>query len=613
MLRVIFFMANSACDPLVLGQDILRTLTDNLPDMLWIKDLKGRYLFANQSICQNLLMAVDTSEPVGQTDVFFAHRERATQADNAEWHTFGELCANSDEIVIKNNKPMRFEEYGNVKGEPLYLEVHKAPFYDEQGNILGTVGSARDITEMMQMKKTLVEQKNILHYQAHHDVLTDLPNRLLFQDRLEQALLKSKRSQNHVALLFIDIDHFKNINDVFGHDRGDHLLQRISQRLLNIVRDADTLSRLGGDEFTLIVDDVKDIAHIARLTKKILNVIEEPVIVEDTFHYVTASIGICMNCDDAITSSDMLKHADTAMYRAKDRGRNTFEFYTKGLTKKALDRVLLETELRTAIQEQQLEIYYQPKMNLISNRIYGMESLIRWQHPDLGQLSPESFIPLAEETGLIVEMDRWCYEKSVTQFKEWQKKGLLNGNILALNLSIKHLERADLLEFLKDLLVRTEVDPACIELEITETQMMENMHKTKQVLKEVEKLGIRLAIDDFGTGYSSLAYLKQLHLDTLKIDRSFIKDIPENEEDATIVRAILAMAYGLNLHVVAEGVENEEQLGFLLQEGCVCAQGYLFSEPLSTVEMETMLYNQMGDMVSSNKTTKRPYLVSVDS
>ena len=612
MLRVIFFMANSACDPLDLGQDILRTLTDNLPDMLWIKDLEGRYLFANQSICQNLLMAKDTSEPIGQTDIFFALRERATQADNTEWHTFGELCANSDEIVIENNKPMRFEEYGNVKGKLLYLEVHKAPFYDEEGNILGTVGSARDITEMMRMKQELVEQKNILHHQAHHDVLTDLPNRLLFQDRLEQALLKSKRSQNHVALLFIDIDHFKNINDVFGHDRGDHILQRISQRLINIVRDADTLSRLGGDEFTLIVDDVKDIAHIARLTKKILNVIEEPVIVEDTFHYVTASIGICMNCDEAINSTDMLKHADTAMYRAKDRGRNTFEFYTKGLTKKALDRVLLETELRTAIQEQQLEIYYQPKMNLISNRIYGMESLIRWQHPDLGQLSPESFIPLAEETGLIVEMDRWSYEKSVTQFKEWQKKGLLNGNVLALNLSIKHLERADLLEFLKELLMKTEIDPACIELEITETQMMENMHKTKKVLKEVEKLGIRLAIDDFGTGYSSLAYLKQLQLDTLKIDRSFIKDVPENEEDATIVRAILAMAYGLNLHVVAEGVENEEQLGFLLQEGCVCAQGYLFSEPLSTEEMETMLYNQMGNMVASNKTRKRPYLVSVD-
>lgn len=585
-------MAKSPCAPIDLGQDILRTLTDNLPDMLWVKDLEGRYLFANKSICENLLMAKDTSEPVGQSDVFFALRERATQEGIEDWHTFGELCFNSDEVVVKNNRPMRFEEYGNVKGKLLYLEVHKAPFYDKDGNILGTVGSGRDITEMMQMKQALVDQKNVLYYQAHHDVLTDLPNRLLFQDRLEQALLKSKRRKNHVALLFIDLDHFKNINDVFGHDRGDQVLQRIAQRLINVVRDADTLSRLGGDEFTLIVDDVKDLSHIAILTKKILQVIEEPVIVDDTQHHVTASIGICLNCDGdgGITSSDMLKHADSAMYRAKERGRNTFEFYTQDLTKRALSKVLLETELRSAVQEQKLEVYYQPKFDLISNRIYGMESLIRWQHPELGLLSPEAFIPLAEETGLIVEIDRWCYQQSMKQFKEWQKKDLLGGHILALNLSIKHLEQPDMVVFLKQLIKEMEIDPACIELEITETQMMENMQAIKGVLKQIEQLGIRLAIDDFGTGYSSLSYLKELRLDTLKIDRSFIKDIPDNEDDATIVRAILAMAYGLKLHVVAEGVENKAQLGFLIQEGCVCAQGYLFSAPLPGVEMEAMLY-----------------------
>ena len=582
-------MVNKVCDPIDIGRDILRTLTDNLPDMLWIKDVQGRYLFANKSICENLLMAKDTSEPVGQTDVYFALRERNTQPDNDDWHTFGELCFNSDEVVIKNNRPMRFEEYGNVKGKLLYLEVHKAPFYDKHGNILGTVGSGRDITEMMQMKKELVEQKNVLYYQAHHDPLTNLPNRLLFQDRLEQALLKSKRNGYKVALLFIDLDHFKHINDAFGHDRGDLILQRISKRLLNVVRDTDTLSRLGGDEFTLIVDGVKDLSHIASLCKKLLQVVEKPVVVDETRHYVTASVGVCLNCEGSINSVDMLKHADTAMYRAKERGRNTFEFYSQELTQKAFDRVLLENELRIALQNQRLEVFYQPKMDIINNTITGVECLVRWKHDELGELSPESFIPLAEETGLIIELERWCYRKAVMQFKQWQDNGLVSDDILALNLSIRHLEQADLFDFLTRLITETGINPSCIELEITETQMMENIENIKDVLIKIEQLGIRLAIDDFGTGYSSLAYLKELRMDTLKIDRSFIKDLPGNEDDATIVRAILAMAFGLKLHVVAEGVETEQQLQFLLQEGCKCAQGYIFSEPLCSADMQTML------------------------
>ena len=596
-------MVDKVCDPVDIGQDILRTLTDNLPDMLWIKDIQGRYLFANKSICENLLMARDTSEPVGATDVFFALRERSTQPDKDDWHTFGELCFNSDEVVIKNNRPMRFEEYGNVKGKLLYLEVHKAPYYDKQGNILGTVGSGRDITEMMQMKQELVEQKNVLYYQAHHDVLTDLPNRLLFQDRLEQALLKSKRSGYKVALLFIDLDHFKNINDAFGHDRGDCILQQICKRLLSVVRDTDTLSRLGGDEFTLIVDDVKELSHVANVTKKILQVLEEPFVVDETHHYVTASVGICLNCDGSITGADMLKHADSAMYRAKERGRNTFEFYSEELTKKAFDRVLLETELHLALQNEQLEVFYQPKMNVLTNTISGVECLVRWLHPVLGQLSPESFIPLAEETGLIRELERSCYRKAITQFKQWQDNGLITDDVLALNISIRHLEQADLFEFLTQLIDETGIAPGCIELEITETQMMENIINIKGVLIKIEQLGIRLAIDDFGTGYSSLAYLKELRMDTLKIDRSFIKDLPDNEDDATIVRAILAMAFGLKLHVVAEGVETKQQLQFLLQEGCKCVQGYLFSKPLCAADMQTMLIQQRAKISNLNQSS----------
>lgn len=586
-------MDDSKLYPHALIKDIQRTLTDNLPDMLWIKDVEGRYLFANKAICESLLMASDTSEPIGKTDIYFALRERATQPDNKEWHTFGELCANSDEIVINNNRPMRFEEYGNVKGKLLYLEVHKAPFYDDKGNILGTVGSGRDITEMMQMKEELVKQKDVLYYQAHHDPLTDLPNRLLFQDRLDQALLKSKRSSHSVALLFIDLDHFKNINDAFGHDRGDQILQIIAQRIAKITRETDTLSRLGGDEFTLIIDDVTDLSFITNLTEKILQVIKEPVTVDDTHHYITASIGICTSCRESLDSTSMLKHADAAMYRAKERGRNTFEFYSEELTRKVFERVLLENELRSAIKEQQLEVYFQPKIDLTNNQICGMEALIRWHHPKLGELAPASFIPLAEETGQIIEIDRWVYRESIMHFQKWHRQGLLESSVLALNISIRQLEQADLLDFLQELISDSGINPAQIELEITETQMMHNMQNIKGVLSEIEELGIRLAIDDFGTGYSSLAYLKQLRLDTIKIDRSFIKDILTDEDDTTIVKAVLAMAKGLKLQVVAEGVETEDQLNFLRQEGCLCAQGYLLGRPLPAKEIETLLEQQL--------------------
>jgi len=586
-------MVDTELLPINLGQDILRTLTDNLPDMLWVKDVDGRYLFANQAICDSLLMAEDTSEPIGKTDVFFALRERATRTDNKDWHTFGELCFNSDEVVIQNNTPMRFEEYGNVKGKLLYLEVHKAPFHDEHGNILGTVGSARDITEMMQMKEELVKQKDTLYYQAHHDPLTDLPNRLLFQDRLDQALLKCKRNKHNVALLFIDLDNFKNINDAFGHDRGDLILQVIAKRISQAIRETDTLSRLGGDEFTLIIDDVVELTSITGITETILRVIQEPVIANETLHYITASIGICTSCDENLSSSLMLKHADSAMYKAKDCGRNTYEFYKQELTQKVYERVQLENELRTAIKEQQMEVYFQPKVDLINNKICGMESLIRWQHPDLGQLSPASFIPLAEETGLIIELDRWAYRQSILHFQNWYEQGLFTDNVLALNISIRQLEQADILDFLDQLILETGINPTRLELEITETQMMNNMQSIEGVLKEIEELGIRLAVDDFGTGYSSLSHLKQLRLDTLKIDRSFITDIPTDEEDTTIVRAVLAMAKGLKLHVVAEGVETIEQLNFLKQEGCLCAQGFLLSKPLSVKKMESLLKGQL--------------------
>ncbi len=575
----------------ILDQEILKTLTDNLPDMLWIKDNEGHYLFANQSICDNLLMAKDTNEPIGKNDVFFALRERATQPQSTDWHTFGELCHNSDDATIKENRPMRFEEYGNVKGKLLYLEVHKAPFYDKEGHIIGVVGSARDITEMVLIKQKIEEQKSILEYQANHDSLTDLPNRMLFQDRLEQALLKSERNKQVVALFFIDLDHFKDINDVYGHDCGDKVLTVIAQRIKRITRKTDTLARLGGDEFTLIIEQVGDISKLSVLAHKLLSIIKMPIVVDTTRHHISASIGISLN-HNSIDSSSIVKHADSAMYRAKDLGRNRFEFYSNDLTEKAFKRVMLERELRTALKEEQFDVFFQPKINLQSFTISGVEALIRWHHPKLGLLSPDSFIPCAEESGLIIELDRWVYQYSLHKLKQWTEKGIVSHFKMAMNLSTCQLEKTDFVDYIANLINENELDTACIELEITETQLMQNIEKNMLTLQKLKELGIRLAMDDFGTGYSSLAYLKQLQMDTLKIDRSFIADVPTEEDDTSIVLAILAMAKSLGLQVVAEGVETKTQLNFLKKEHCQYVQGYLFSKPLNTDDLEALLIRQ---------------------
>lgn len=575
----------------VMEAQALKTLSDNLPDMLWIKDTEGVYLFANKAICDHLLMAKDTNEPIGKNDVFFALRERATQPDNPDWHTFGELCFNSDEVTIQNNKPMRFEEYGHVKGKMLYLEVHKAPFYDEPGNILGTVGSGRDITEMVLMKQQLEKQAHELDYQAHHDLLTGLPNRLLFQDRLDLALKKANRNQSSLALLLIGLDHFKHINDAYGYDRGDQLIQEMASRLKNEVCDADTFCRLGGDEFILIMDGFDSLSEVAQLAVSILNRVKAAIKIDAVAHYLTASIGISLYPADAGTRSNLLKYADSAMYRAKEKGRDTFEFYTKELTRKAFKRVLLVSAFRNAMSSHQLELFYQSQVDLLSGRILGMECLIRWNHPQQGLISPDEFIPMAEETGLIVEMDRWVFIQGIRQFKRWQEQGIAPGT-LSLNLAVRQIEQPDFISFLSNNLEAEGVSPEYIELEITETQVMENLHIISDILHEVQNLGIKIAIDDFGTGYSSLAYLKRIKANTLKIDASFIECLPENEEDAAIVRAILAMANSLKLNVVAEGIETQAQQQFLIQEKSFNGQGYWLSRPVPAKEMEKKLLQQ---------------------
>ena len=574
---------------------LLTLLTEHLPDMLWVKDLEGNYLYANKAICDGLLMAKDTQEPLGKGDVFFALREREAHKDQPEWHTFGELCFNSDQTVIDENKAMKFEEYGNVKGKLLYLEVFKAPFLDKNGKVIGTVGTGRDITELKKIQidlqrtlNTLDNQRKQLEYQANHDALTDLPNRILFMDRLTQTIELAKRHNKKVAVMFIDLDHFKEINDSLGHHIGDKILVEFSKRMKIKLRKSDSVSRLGGDEFCIIINDIDNIDSISHFIIDGMDIIKEPFMINNNALHIGMSVGISVYPNDGEDADVLLKNADAAMYDAKYNGRNTYRFYDKTMTERAFERVFVESSLRKAIDEDELIVYYQPQIDSKTNTLVGMEALVRWNHPELGLVLPDYFIPIAESTGMIVELDRIVMKKALTQLHSWYKDGLNPGKV-ALNLAMKQIEATDFLDFLQKLIESKDCAYKNIEFEVTESQIMENPEQSIKTLEEINNLGISIAIDDFGTGYSSLSYLKKLPISKLKIDRSFIKDLPADQDDVAITKTVIRLCESLNLKVIAEGVETNEQKDFLLENNCKFVQGYFYSKPLSTEDMTKFL------------------------
>lgn len=567
---------------------LLELLTKNLPDMLWVKDINGKYIYANKAICDGLLKAKDTQEPIGKDDVFFALREREAHKEDKNWHTFGELCFDSDKSVIDKNKAMRFEEYGNVNGKLLYLEVYKAPFYDDNGNIVGTVGTGRDITNLKMAQLSLQESLQKLEYQANYDFLTALPNRNLLLDRLTQSINNAQRSNEKVAILLIDLDHFKEINDSLGHNMGDKILVDFSKRLSAKIRKSDTLSRLGGDEFCIILNNIKDKDSVLTFISKVTELTKKPFEIDEHILYVNISIGISMYNEDGEDAHHLLKNADAALYKSKNDGRNTYCFYDQQMTQKAMDRVFLETSLRKALKEDQLVVYFQPQFDSHHDKIVGMEALVRWEHPTLGIIPPNDFIPLAELTGMIVQLDRIVMRKALLQYAKWQKAYLYNGKI-SLNVTINQLEDDTFLAFVKNLLNELDCEIKNIEFEVTETQLMRNPEKSIKILNELNNLGIAISIDDFGTGYSSLAYLKKLPISKLKIDRSFVKDIPSDSDDVAITKTIINLCESLNLKVIAEGVETLDQKRFFIENGCKFIQGYFYSKPVSSSQMEELL------------------------
>jgi diguanylate cyclase (GGDEF)-like protein/PAS domain S-box-containing protein len=455
----------------------------------------------------------------------------------------------------------------------------------------------RDVTEQKLAEQKINDQNKKLSYQAHHDSLTGLPNRTLFNDRLSQSLEKAKRNNSKIALLFLDLDHFKKINDSLGHDVGDEVLKYITSRLKKSLRDEDTIARLGGDEFAIILEDVKNAQDASLVANDIINSLSKPIHINTHNLYVSSSIGISIYPDDGNSVTNLLKFADSAMYKAKDEGRNNYQYYNAQLTELAFERVFMETSLREAIKNEEFVVYYQPQVDGKTHTLIGMEALVRWNHAKMGLISPAKFIPLAESTGLIVEIDRLVMRNAMTQLSKWHKDGL-NPGILAMNLAVKQLQSPDFFEMFKLLIKETECKPEWIELEVTEGQIMTRPDESIIMLQKIRDIGIEIAVDDFGTGYSSLAYLTKLPINKLKIDQAFIRDLPQDKDDATITKAVIALSKSLNLKVIAEGVETQEQKDFIIQNGCENIQGYYYSKPVTADKFEEILIKGCSKKIS---------------
>ncbi len=441
--------------------------------------------------------------------------------------------------------------------------------------------------------RELAAKKDHSDFLAHHDALTTLPNRLLFFDRLEQSMQKARRDNSQFTLFYIDLDQFKQVNDSYGHIVGDKVLQTAAQRLLNALRKEDTVARLGGDEFSLIIESIKDSSDINSVAEKLIRAFQDPMRITEREFTLTLSIGITVYPGDGEDPQTLLRNADTAMFKAKEQRRNNFCFYTQQMTREMQDRTNLEARLRQAIAEEAFTLHYQPKIDMQNGAVIGLEALLRWQTADGETIPPDKFIPLAEETGLIVPLGEWVLLTACRQMKKWREQGQTVQR-MAVNLSGRQLNGNDLIGTLQRVFCETGCKPEWLELEVTEGFIMSDISASISTLRKITALGIELSFDDFGTGYSSLAYLKQLPIAKLKIDRSFVRDIPDNQDDMAISRAIIALAHSLNLRIIAEGVETREQLHFLKRHDCHEAQGYFLSRPLPAGQMEEFLRSWPG-------------------
>ena len=551
-------------------------MIEQIHDSVMTTDLKGNILSWNHGSQKTFGYSAD--EAIGQSvAVLYQEKDRIFLPQHVEaLLTTGIYNADYD-LQTKS-------------GELIPISFSLSLLRDAQGNPMGIVGINKDNTRRKKAEDALLEQKEILHYQAHHDALTGLPNRTYFMQSLQGCIERSTQEGLGFALFFIDLDKFKDINDSLGHEVGDIVLKIIAQRLQEIVQGKDILARLSGDEFTVIMANIQHDNDAEILAKDILSLLKQPVEINGEQLYVSGSIGITRYPDHASNAEFLLKYADTAMYNAKKEGRDTYNFYNTEMTEQAHEHMAMKTGLRQAIDNEEFVVHYQAQIDTANHTLIGLEALVRWNHPTKGLLSPCSFIPLAEETGMVIEIDSWMMQTAMKQVSLWYKEGL-NPGVLALNLSIKQLERKPFLQELQDAMSVHNFKAEWLELEITERQMIKKTEDAIKKLEEINTLGIAISIDDFGTGYSSLSLLKRLPINRLKIDKSFIADLPNNKDDVAIIEAIIALGKSLKLKLIAEGVETEAQKDFLVSHGCTQMQGYHFCRPVTKTEIAAKLLN----------------------
>ncbi|MCX7569310.1 EAL domain-containing protein [Tumebacillus sp. DT12] len=465
-------------------------------------------------------------------------------------------------------------------GHSVELAVTNVPIL-VNGEVQGVYAIAKDITVHRTVEKRL-------RHMAFYDTTTNLPNRILFEDQLGRELSRARQNNRTLAVFSLDIDRFKYVNDTLGHTMGDLLLQSVTERLRECAREGDTVARVGGDEFTLILSDLDDPADAVVLAEQVLAAFAQPFMLDEIELFVTASVGISIGPNDGHHVIDLIKNADTAMYRAKELGRNNYQLYNPQMAAPTVQSLSLMSDLRKALDKGEFVVYYQPQIRVPTGELIGVEALLRWNHPTRGMISPAQFIPLAEETGLIIPIGEWVLRTACAQVKAWAEDGYPEMRV-AVNLSARQFMRDDLVDVVERALRDTGLKPHLLDLEITESMTMHNVDRAIQILHGLKNLGVMISLDDFGTGYSSLSYLKHFPIHMLKIDQSFVRDITVDPDDAAIANSIIALAHALNLKVIAEGVETEEQLGYLLEQGCQEMQGYLFSPPLPVDRLENLI------------------------
>jgi len=545
---------------------------DNTNEGIVIADRRLKLQAVNGAFCD---ISGYSKEEIIFKNVFFL---RSDQHDEefykTMWHS------------IKKDGYWKGEMWGIRKnGERFPQWLNISTIKDDKGHIINYIGVFSDIS-------TIKQSEAELEFLAHHDPLTKLPNRLLLTSRLSQAIKRAKREETKIAVLFLDLDRFKEINDTFGHSYGDEILTTVTTRFKILMREKDTIARIGGDEFIILIEEINEVSDIDQVLEKLLNVFKDKFIAYQHSFKLSASIGVAIYPDDGKKIEDLIKNADAAMYQAKEAGRNTYRFYTQEMTEKLFTKMLMKNEIEKGMKNKEFIVYYQPQVSIHSGKVLGAEALIRWKHPQMGLMFPDKFIEISESTKQIIELGKQVLEIACTDAKKWIDNGNFNGKV-AVNVSAIQIKNGDFYELVTSVLENTGLDGRFLELELTESYMMQNPKEATALFKKLKTHGITLSIDDFGTGYSSLSYLKQLPVDKLKIDRSFIMDIPNDKGDMAITSTIISMAKSLGLGVIAEGIETKEQHEFLKEHNCYEAQGYLYSKAIPEEDFLRFLSNKL--------------------